>query len=120
MQFGECIRQLRLEKRLSQRDLAVKVGIDFTYLSKIENGRVAPPSDQVIRKLGKELGADPEALLALAAKVSQEDLRKTVARDPRLGVLFRRLQSGGLSDSQIRRILDIVDMEKGPFGESDD
>jgi len=96
---------------MSQRALAEKVGIDFTYLSKVENSKVAPPSDEVIRKLARELGVDVEELLALAAKVSQDELRETVARDPRLGVLFRKLQSGDLSDKQIREILDVADIE---------
>lgn len=40
---------------MSQRDLSERVGIDFTYLSKIENARVEPPSEAVIRKLAREL-----------------------------------------------------------------
>lgn len=107
--FGKRIRQLRVERQLSLRDLADRVGIDFTYLSKIENNRSAPPSDEVIRRLARELEADPEDLLALAAKVSQEDLRRTVADDHRLGVLFRRLQSGDLTEDQIKKILQITD-----------
>jgi len=109
MRFGMRIRELRLEKKLSQRRLAEQIGIDFTYLSKIENSKVSPPSDEVIHKLAQELEADLEELLALAAKVSQEDLRETVAQDIRLGVLFRKLQSGNLSDSQIRKMLAIMD-----------
>ncbi|MBL7065769.1 MAG: helix-turn-helix transcriptional regulator, partial [Anaerolineae bacterium] len=81
--FGERIRELRTtrDNRISLRDLARRVEIDFTYLSKIENGKVPPPSDEVIEKLARELEADLEELLALAAKVSQEDLRKAVAQD---------------------------------------
>lgn len=40
---------------MSQRDLSGRVGIDFTYLSKIENARVDPPSEGVIRKIAREL-----------------------------------------------------------------
>ena len=105
--FGRRLRELRQAKRLSQRDLAQQVSIDFTYLSKIENNRADPPSDDVIRSLAQALDADPEEMLALAAKVSQKELRKTVAEDPRVGVLFRKLQSGSLSRDQIGRMLRI-------------
>ena len=105
--FGKRIRALRLQNDLSQRDLAARVGIDFTYLSKIENNRAAPPSDTVIRKLAATLGADAEELFAMAAKVSQDDLRDAVAEDGRIGVLFRKLQSGSLSEDQIRAMLKI-------------
>ncbi|MFW6116394.1 MAG: helix-turn-helix domain-containing protein [bacterium] len=109
MKFGRVIRKLRLQNELSQRELADRLGIDFTYLSKIENSKVPPPSDEVIRKLARELDADLEELLALAAKVSQEDLRETVARDARLGRLFRKLQSGDLTDDQIRKMLALME-----------
>lgn len=108
MTFGEKIRELRKRKDLSQRDLAGRVDIDFTYLSKIENGKVPPPSDKVIRKLARELEADLEELLTLAAKVSQEELREAVAQDPRIGILFRKLQLGDLTDEQLKQMLEIA------------
>lgn len=112
--FGKRIRQLRLENDLSQRDLADRVQIDFTYLSKIENSRAAPPSDAVIRKLATILNADPEELLALAAKVSQGELRDMVAEDSRIGVLFRKLQSGSLTEKQIQEMLRIMGERDAP------
>jgi len=120
--FGERIRELRTtrDNRISLRDLARRVEIDFTYLSKIENGKVPPPSDEVIEKLARELEADLEELLALAAKVSQEDLRKAVAQDPRVGVLFRKLQSRDLTEEQLEQILEIaVPSEKDDATDSD-
>jgi len=120
--FGERIRELRTtrDNRISLRDLARRVGIDFTYLSKIENGKVPPPSDEVIENLARELEADLEELLALAAKVSQEDLRKAVAQDPRVGVLFRKLQSRDLTEEQLEQILEIaVPSEKDDATDSD-
>lgn len=114
MTFGDKIRELRKRKRLSQRDLAEKVGIDFTYLSKIENNKVPPPSSEVIRKLSRELESDLEGLLTLAPKVSQKDIRKAVAQDSRVGILFRKLQSRELTDDQLRRMLEIAESgEKG-------
>jgi transcriptional regulator with XRE-family HTH domain len=120
--FGERIRELRTERddHMSLRELAGRVGIDFTYLSKIENGKVSPPSNEVIEKLARELEADLEELLALAAKVSQEDLRKAVAQDPRIGVLFRKLQSRDLSEKQLKQMLEIaVSSEQDDATDSD-
>ena len=36
--FGERLRELRKERGLTQRALAQTIGLDFTYLSKIECG----------------------------------------------------------------------------------
>jgi transcriptional regulator with XRE-family HTH domain len=41
MIFGERIRELRRRKDLTLRGLAAKVGFGFTYISKIENGKLA-------------------------------------------------------------------------------
>lgn len=108
MSFGNKIRELRLAKGLAQRDLAELVRIDFTYLSKIENNKVPPPSDEVIHQLAEHLEANEEELLTLAAKVDSDELREAVARNPRIGVLFRKLQSKGLSDDQVRRMMEIA------------
>ena len=40
MTFGERLRQIRKERGLTLRKLADEAGVDFTYLSKIENSRV--------------------------------------------------------------------------------
>ncbi len=76
--FGGRIRQLRRSKGYSQRvvsevlDASLKKqgyrGLDVTYLSKIENDKLPPPSTPVILALARVLDADPKELLALAGK----------------------------------------------------
>lgn len=39
---GQRIKRLRKEKKLSQTDLAILVGMDRQYLYKIENAKVTP------------------------------------------------------------------------------
>ena len=42
--FGQSLRELRSSKIVSQRELAEKVGVDFSYISKVENDRLPPPA----------------------------------------------------------------------------
>ena len=63
------------------------MGIEPAYLSKIERGDVAPPSEATTVQLARELGADPDLLLALAGKVSA-DLQEIIRKRP---VLFAEL-----------------------------
>lgn len=70
--FGMRVRQLRKQAGISQREAAQKVGIDFTYLSKIESGIMPPPSEKVIIKLAKVLDADKDELITLAGKVPSD------------------------------------------------
>ena len=70
--FGARIRALRLEAKLSQRDLADRLakrlkGFDFTYLSKIENDRLVPSASAILA-LAAELRGSSDELLALAGK----------------------------------------------------
>ncbi len=70
--FGSAVRQFRKDKNLSQRDLAEKVRMDFTYLSKIENGHMDPPSLGKIIKIADILDTSEDELIALAGKVPPE------------------------------------------------
>ena len=68
-QFGKKLRELRSQAHLTQRELAQKIGVDFTYLSKIENGVLPPPSEKVLLLLAEVLNADRDELFALAGRV---------------------------------------------------
>jgi transcriptional regulator with XRE-family HTH domain len=58
---------------LTLRQLAEAVGVDFTYVSKIENGKAGYlPGAETIRSLAEVLGADALELLELADKVPPE------------------------------------------------
>jgi HTH-type transcriptional regulator, competence development regulator len=96
--FGQKVRKLRREKGLSLRDLAPKVGVGFTYLSKIENGKLDfgdYPGESLIRKLAKTLDADGDELLILAEKVPDR-IRKRVLERPDAFDKLARLDDGAL------------------------
>ncbi len=102
MNFGERIRELRQAKRLTLRDLAAKVGVGFTYISKIENHKLEEghgPSEKLIHKLAMELDADQEELLLLAEKVP-EPIRKRVCERPDV---FRVVAE--MTDNEMDRLL---------------
>ena len=70
--FGDRIRELRKAKGYSLRKLAPLVGVGFSYLSKVENGRLdfgGSPSESLIHRLADVLEADEDELLLLAHHV---------------------------------------------------
>ncbi len=86
--FGGYIRDRREELRakdgrFSVRKVAERIGVEPSYLSKVERGETAPPSQAKIVRLAKELGEDPDVLLALAGKVSA-DLQAVIRERPQL------------------------------------
>jgi transcriptional regulator with XRE-family HTH domain len=83
MTFGKKIRELRKAKGLGQRAVAAEVGINFTYLSKIENDKVdfaAFPSEDTIRKLARVLESDVDQLLLMAEKIPDQIRRRVLER----------------------------------------
>lgn len=61
-QIGAQIREARQARGLSLRRLAEKIGIHFSHLSKIENGKDTVGRDTLIR-IAEELGVDPDFML---------------------------------------------------------
>lgn len=102
MRFAERLRELRLAKSLSQRALATKVGVNFTYLSKIENEKLDfadYPSEEMICKLSRALDADEDELLLLAEKIPLTIRRRVMERPD----AFRTLAS--LDDVSLDRLM---------------
>ncbi|QDV30327.1 anaerobic benzoate catabolism transcriptional regulator [Planctopirus ephydatiae] len=90
MTFGERVRELRHAKGWSLRVLAEKVDVGFTYLSRVENGRLNfgdYPSDALIHRLADALEADEEELTVLAERVPERIRRRVLQRPDVFGAL---------------------------------
>ena len=97
MTYGQYIRTARealrkTDRSFSLRQVAMRVGIEPAYLSKIERGEVAPPSEATTRKLAAELGEDADVLLAMSGKVSSELLAIILKRPQLFADLLRQLK----------------------------
>lgn len=109
MTFGERIRELRKAKNLGQRALADKVSVSFTYISKVENGKLDfgdYPSEELIHKLAKALGADADELLLLAKKIPDEIKTRVLERPD----AFRKIAK--LDDDELDKLLKEMDRQE--------
>ena len=106
--FGPFIRARREalrkdDSKYSVRQVAKRMGIQPSYLSKVERGEVAPPSEETTRKLAHELGIDSDVLLAMAGKVSS-DLQDVIRNRPELfAELIRELKE--MPDHAVLRLV---------------
>jgi len=121
--FGKRLRALRLERNLTQRELAEKVaarvrsedggrGFDFTYLSKIENGKLPPPSVSTILQLAAVLDANADELLALAKK-AHPDVAETFKRSEGARTFFRSARDLNLTEKDWQELLEELRRRKG-------
>lgn len=109
--LGQKIRRLRKTQKITQSELAESVGVDFTYISKIENGKgLRPPAESTLRKIALFLQTDAEELILMANKVPQ-NLQETIVED-KLALDFLRVFPK-LNDTQRDDIRRIIDDAKG-------
>lgn len=105
MTFGQRIRELRQQHGMTLRILAERVGVGFTYLSKIENSKLEDghsPSDSLIHRLAEELNTDEEELQLLAERVP-DSIRARVLARPEAFRLLANLRDSEL-DKVVRRV----------------
>ena len=106
--FGSFIREHREALRekdssYSLRQVAIRIGIEPSYLSKIERGEQIYLSEEKIIALAKDLDEDPDVLLALNGKISS-DVQEIIRKRPKLFVeLIRDLKD--LPDHAVLRIV---------------
>jgi len=104
---------VRKAKGFTLRDLAAKVGVGFTYLSRAENERLQYgdyPSEDLICRLAEALDADPDELLVLAKKVPEKIKRRVFERPD----AFAKLAD--LDDEGLDRVLAVLDEPPSPRG----
>jgi transcriptional regulator with XRE-family HTH domain len=106
--IGRYIRERReklrkKDQRYSLRQVANRIGIEPSYLSKIERGERVSLSEKKIIALAKELNEDSDVLLALSGKVSS-DLQEIIRKRPKLfAQLIRDLKD--MPDHAVLRIV---------------
>src|SRR4030043_2156140 len=88
------LRELRKEAGLTLRELAGKINVDFTYISKLENGQLSPPSEQVISRLAEVLNTDREELIQISGRVPA-DMAEILKRQARqeFGLKLKKLRN---------------------------
>lgn len=67
--FGNRLKELRTSAGISQRSLAAQANVDFSYISKLENGRIAAPAADTVIRLAAILNCSASELLAAAGKL---------------------------------------------------
>lgn len=70
--LGEIINNKRLEKDMSLRDLATKVDVSYSYISRLERDKYIP-SKSVLEKIADTLDIDKVYLLRIAGYHVESD-----------------------------------------------
>lgn len=88
--LGPEVRRLRTQAGLTQSALADRIGTTAAYVCLLENQRISPPSERVLRTMAEVFAVDADWLIALANKIPR-DLTDLLHRDPALWPAVREL-----------------------------
>jgi phosphoenolpyruvate phosphomutase len=102
--FGKLIRELRIQKKIGQRELANRIGLSASYLNDIEKEKRSAPKLSIIKKLAIELDKDVNYLNDLAAiskNTIAPDISEIINDNPNIVSLIRSIKENKLSNKQI-------------------
>ncbi len=102
--FGELLREKRRAAGLSQRQLAVRAGVDFSYISKLENGRLPAAADETVVRICEILGCPTEEFFTAAKKLPTQ-LGGALVREPAAIRFLQEASRLQLSQKEWERML---------------
>jgi transcriptional regulator with XRE-family HTH domain len=105
--FGPTLRDRRRAAGLSQRELAARTDLDFSYISKIENGRLPPPAADTIVFICQVLDIAPEELLSLTGKIPSA-VQQTVSTSKAAQRFLREAQQMALTDQEWAHLVQVL------------
>jgi transcriptional regulator with XRE-family HTH domain len=101
------IKDLRAQRGMSQNELADAIGVDRSYVSHIESGRIRQPSADVLKGLARALGVPPGELAMAIVGASGEggpELPPSGDEPP----IFRELDRDRHIKPETRRIIRMI------------
>ena len=101
MCMAKRIRELRIQKGLTQEELAIKLGLQKSAIAKYENGRVENIKRSTIEKMAEILGVSPSYLMGWEDKLSTDVKRNKGVKINVLGEV-----AAGIPIEAIENIID--------------
>jgi transcriptional regulator with XRE-family HTH domain len=104
--LGEIVRENRKRLGLTGRALSDKLGVDFTYISKIEND-VCIPSDRILYDLALLFELNPNKLFVAAGKYDTL-LERAIIKNPWVVGLVDELGRHTLRGKCVTDMFDVI------------
>ncbi len=88
--FGAFLRKIRTEKGYSIKQLSPKLNVNYSYLSKLENGH-SMPSEEFVDRISNVFEIEKEELMVRAGKIPN-DVIEILQNNPQAAIDFLRKQ----------------------------
>jgi len=106
MGFGDALREARVAKGITYREIAEYIKKPISYVSDIEHNRKLPPDSETVRKIEEFLGIRDRYLSEIASMVRRKapaNLAQRLRARPVLSEVL--LRADNLSDEEIKKML---------------
>lgn len=91
LSFGEYIRQLRKQLKMSQRDVEREYGVSNAYLSQLEQGDKPPPRPDILKKLALAYRVTVREMMLRAGYFDEPEV--TATEEERVETAFQYVMS---------------------------
>ena len=108
MNFGTNLRNLRIQRNLTQQKLGDELGISQSSIGAYEIG-IREPSFDIVRRFAEYFNVSPSSLMPFVEASDEEYVQRvadSLHRNPKLGLLFDK--TALLSDSDLDAVLSVV------------
>lgn len=95
--FGKLLRRSRLNAGFGLREFAGKVDLSPTYISRVETGKIPPPTQKRIKVMARILSVPPDDLYSAAGKLDP-DVEAYIRRVKSLPAFLRAARKAGLGN----------------------
>lgn len=92
MDFSRLLKHLRTKNGVSIKKLAAEVGLNYTYISKLENAK-ARPSPEVIDRFSHYFNYSTDELMIAAGKIPK-DIEEILKGNPKEAIRYLRSKFG--------------------------
>lgn len=105
--LGMTVKQIRKQKGLSVKELAIKVNLIPGYINRLEQGKELPDK-RTILSLAKGLETNPNRLIGLMPKLD-ENLVVYLNQHPHVIELVRAIASSNLGEGQVSQLKALIE-----------
>jgi transcriptional regulator with XRE-family HTH domain len=100
--FGSLLRRSRVKAGYGLREFAQKVDLSPTYISRVETGKIPPPTERRIKVMARLLDVTADELYTAAGKVDPE-IEAYIRRVKTLPAFLRAAKKAGLDADDFAR-----------------
>lgn len=107
--FGKALKEARIAKKVTLREVGEYIGKSIGYIADIEHGRKRPPDLETVSKIENFLGIKDGFLVNLAREIRNRvslDFSRKLKMDPKLSTILLRAEK--LSDDKKDQLLETI------------